>query len=69
MENKENTDLNVQKNEEKPKDVEGLIMSRYLFLQLYVYQSRLEKFYNEYHLSEFQRFAVAKFIKENIGNI
>ena len=28
----------------------------------------MEDFYNEYYLSKFQRFAVAKFIKDKIGN-
>ena len=28
----------------------------------------MEKFYDEYYLSKFQRFAVGKFIKDQIGN-
>jgi hypothetical protein len=30
--------------------------------------SKLETFYTEYHLSDFQKFAAGKFIKDNISN-
>jgi len=57
MEDKENcSKQSNQPQNDKEKEVENVI------------NTRLEKFYEEYHLSDFQKFAVSKFIRENIGD-
>lgn len=56
-------DQNPQNMELPDSEVEKLINTRYKN----AFISRLQEFYDEYFLSDFQKFAVNKFIKENIG--
>ena len=61
-------DMNSQ-NQTKKETLEEKLQSRSALLSSASLQffNRLDAFYKDYYLSAFQRFAVTKFIKDNIG--
>jgi len=59
----------TSQNQDEKALEEKVIAKYYLSLFINVILLRLQGLYDEYHLSDFQKFAVTKFIRENIGKI